>query len=199
MSAFDRLAKPPTIPGSINVNTAQVNLAVNVPYPKSSHAATNKKYVDEKTVNGYTSSVFQENPSAGNTSQSFQVALPSETLGKLTSLRIRWEYPFAAGESSSIRLYRYRKVNGVFTYTQITDIITLNDTLDWSTWHNFANTIRDYDLDTNTDTIVATNIHTDGPSPSVRALLTVFGVGPVEENDEMLNDPGSLTETWPPT
>ena len=188
---------PPNIPASLNIDSQQINKNLKVPTPTFNEAAVNKKYVDDRTVNGYTTTFSQETPAAGNTSQNFQVALPSGTIGKLTSLRIRWDYTYGVGETSSIRLYRYRKVNGSFSYSQITDIIPINNTLDWSTWYNYDSSIRTFDLNTDTDTIVVTNIHTPGGSPTARALLVVFGVG-VGDGTESYLLTSNPVSSWPP-
>lgn len=92
---------------------------------------------------------------------------------RLGYLSARCEFPFAAGETATLRAYRYRKTapGGAFTYTQITDTFVFSNTLDWSWTWPLLDRIRDgFLFDPLTDALALSNVYVAGGAPSVRAL-----------------------------
>ena len=128
---------------------------------------------------------YQDTPPPGNNGETFYV--PLKQIGKLTEIRVRWDLPFST-DTALIRFWRYRKVDGVFSYTQITDGTTFDSSYDWSVWHDISDTIRNFDLDPETDMVAVTNVYTPGGSPTVRALNVTFTI---EANE--LNEASSLS------
>lgn len=125
---------------------------------------------------------YQDDPSAlggGTYAESYPV--PGLDITRLRSLTMRVDLPFGAGELARIRLYRYRKPApfGPFNYTQITDLVVLDNTLDWSWTYDFSSAIRNgFDINPRTDSIAVSNVYTPGPTPNTRALRVDFTYKP---------------------
>ena len=143
-------------------------------------------YSSDVTFGATTQRFYQDTPPAGNNGETFYI--PLKTTGRLSQIRVRWDSPFNT-DTAQIRFWRYRKVDGVFSYTQITDSITFNSTYDWSVWHDISDLIRDYDLDPDTDMVAVTNVYTQGASPTVRALNVTFTM----VSSEISPDQSSIT------
>ena len=134
----------------------------------------NKWVYSPNTVYGAgTQRFYQDIPPSGNNGETYYV--PLKQIGKLSEIRVRWDLPFTT-DTALIRLWRYRKVNGVFSYTQLTDGTTFDSSYDWSVWHDISDTIRNFDLDPDTDMVAVTNVYTPGASPTVRALNVTFTI-----------------------
>lgn len=127
---------------------------------------------------------YQDNPGAdgsGTYAESFDVLLPSGTCGRVSRIRARVDFPAAVGEQALIRLYLYRKVNGVFSYTNMfTAPYTIDNTTDWSVTFDITSLDKGLIINPNTDSIAVSNVYTAGGAPSMRALRVDFEVQPVE-------------------
>ena len=112
--------------------------------------------------------------------------IPKELLGvtklRVSLFQVRIEFPAAAGESSLIRLYRYRKKTptGPFDLDQISSTYTVDNTHPWSfTVDATANLLPiSQDIDTNWDGIAISNVYTPGGAPTMRALRVDIGARP---------------------
>lgn len=141
---------------------------------------------------------YQDTPPPGNNGETFFI--PLESTGRIIQIKVRWDLPFNT-DTAQIRFWRYRKVNGVFSYTQITDSITFNSSYDWSVWHDISNLVRNYDLNPETDMVAVTNVYTQGASPNVRALNVTFTVVSnelVPNPTPFLSDISSPSPVYPP-
>jgi len=115
---------------------------------------------------------YQDNPPAGTVAKSYAVPHGGGTL-KLATLSARVDFPYGPGESSSIRLFRYRKTapGGAFSIAQITDTFVFNNTYDWSWTYPLDGLIRDgFDLNPLTDSVAVSNVQVNGAAPTARAL-----------------------------
>jgi len=125
-------------------------------------------------------SFYTDNPGAqgsGTYAESFAVPRKLSPLFVLASLSARVDFPFGAGESATLRLFRYRKTapGGTFSINQITDTFVFNNTFDWSWTYPLDNLIRPgFFLDPVTDSIAASNVYVSGGAPSTRALRLDF-------------------------
>lgn len=149
---------------------------------------------------------YQDNPGAqgsGTYAQSFPVTplLPYPAL-RLSQLSVRWDFPFAAGEQATIRLYIYRKASefGAFNLIQATDPFVADNTRGWSWTHQVSNLIRVgpvFNLNPETDSIAVSNVYVSGPSPTARALRVCFSMIP---DDAPVAIPFGAPEpdVWPP-
>lgn len=132
---------------------------------------------------------YQDNPGAqgsGTYAQSFPVTplLPYPTL-VLTQLSVRWDFPFAAGEQATIRLYIYRKASefGAFNLIQTTDPFVADSSKGWSWTHQVPGLIRSglvHNLNPDTDSIAVSNVYVAGPAPTARALRVCFSMVPTD-------------------
>jgi len=137
------------------------------------------------TAAGSARSYYQDNPPAdgsGTYAESFDVPRGLEVpLFKLAYLAVRVDFPFAIGESATIRLFRYRKPApfGPFSLSQITDTFVFNNTRDWSWTYDISDRIRSgFDLDPITDSIAVSNVYVAGGAPTVRALRVDYHLEP---------------------
>ena len=129
-------------------------------------------------------SYYRDSLTAGIDAQSYQVrSLGLVPYLRLASLFVRCELPAGDGESVLLRFYRYRKVEGVFDYTQITDAITIDASTDWSVNIDLSDAIRDgFELDPTTDSIAVSCDYTAGVG-TLRAFRVDFSC-------EVANDEG---------
>jgi hypothetical protein len=147
---------------------------------------------------------YQDNPGAdgaGTYAQSYSVLVPDLTLGRLHKVTVRQDAPAAAGESASIRLYRYRKSSafGSFFLDQITDTFVLDSADPWSWTIDISANIRSgFLLNPTTDSIAVSNVYTNAGGPTMRALRVDFQVEVVESAviTQSAATPGVMT--WPP-
>ncbi len=93
-------------------------------------------------------------------------------VGQLARMRIRFDFPFASGESAIVRIYRYRTVNGVFIgYCQITDALTFDDTFQFSETNDYSGAIRaGMFLSPAIDSLATSIVYTAGGTPTNRAF-----------------------------
>jgi len=117
---------------------------------------------------------------------------------QLTSIKVWFAIPPSAAQVILLRVYRYRKINGVFQYTQLNDTITINSSLDWSTIHDFSGEIRDIDIDMDTDMLAISTVNTLGGDPnSIRALTVTVETG-VTNSTKVVIPVVPETQVWPP-
>lgn len=134
---------------------------------------------------GSLQSFYQDNPGAlgsGTYAESFAVPPALAPKYKLGYLAVRCDFPIAAGESATIRLFRYRKPApfGAFSLSQITDTFVFNSTFDWSWTYDISANIRNgFDLDPITDSIAVSNVYVSGGGPTMRALRVDFSLATV--------------------
>lgn len=158
-------------------------------------------YVDQTAFGAKLNTFYQDNPPIGTRAENYYIDVMDGRIAQLNLIKIRWDFPFTSGEQASIRFYRYRKINGVFSLNQISDTIVLNEKLDWSVWHDFTSYIRDFNLDPLTDSVVVSDVHT-GEVPNVRALNVTFGM--IDSTDTIFtveDEPPIVLgspPTWPP-
>jgi hypothetical protein len=152
---------------------------------------------------GTNQAFYQDNPPAdgsGTYAQSYTVLLPEGTVGMLSKVTVRAELPAAAGESATIRLYRYRKDApfGSFFLDQITDTFVYDSTQPWSWTIDISDNIRSgFLLDPLTDGIAVSNVYVAGGTPSIRALRVDFRVEVVDTTTMTLSTPTPGVMTWP--
>ena len=132
-------------------------------------------------------SYYRDSLTPGIDAQSYQVrSLGLVPYLRLASLFVRCEIPAGAGESILLRFYRYRKVEGVFNYTQITDAITIDDSTDWSVNIDLSAAIRDgFELNPTTDSIAVSCDYTSGAG-ALRAFRVDFSCEIANEEGEPL-------------
>lgn len=129
---------------------------------------------------------YQDNPGAlgpGTYAESFAVLLPEGAIGRLSKLTVRADFPAAAGESATIRLYRFRKTApfGSFFIDQITDTFVYDSADPWSWTIDISSNIRGgFMLDPLTDSIAVSNVYANAGGPTLRALRVDFSVEPVD-------------------
>ena len=148
---------------------------------------------------------YQDNPGAdgaGTYAQSYAVLVPEQTLGQLHKVTVRQDFPAAAGESASIRLFRYRKASafGAFFIDQITSTFVLDSADPWSwTIDISANILPGFLLNWVTDMVAISNVYVPGGGPTMRALRVDFQVSVVESSiiTQAPSTPGVMT--WPPS
>jgi hypothetical protein len=153
---------------------------------------------------GTNQAFYQDNPGAdgpGTYAQSYTVLLPASTVGMLSHLTVRADLPAAAGESATIRLYRYRKTSptGSFFIDQITDTFVYDSTQPWSWTIDISDNIRSgYLLNPITDGIAVSNVYANAGPTGIRALRVDFRVEVVEAGAMVVAaaTPGAMT--WPP-
>lgn len=126
-------------------------------------------------------SFYQDNPGAdgsGTYAESFPIPRKTGISSFLiASLSARVDFPFGAGESATLRLFRYRKTQpfGVFSIQQITSTFVFNNSFDWSWTYPLESLILPgFDLNPLTDSIAASNVYVAGGAPSARALRFDF-------------------------
>lgn len=152
---------------------------------------------------GTNQTFYQDNPGAdgpGTYAESYAVLLPVGTIGMLTYVSVRCEVPPAAGETATIRLYRYRKASafGAFTYDQITDTFVLDSTDPWSWTIDISDHIRSgWFLDPQTDMVAISNVYTNAGGPTLRALRVDFQVGVIDMTNMTENLATPAVMTWP--
>ena len=132
-------------------------------------------------------SFYRDSLTPGIDAQSYQVrSLGLVPYLRLASLFVRCEIPAGPGESVVLRLYRYRKIEDVFNYTQITDTITIDDSTDWSVNIDLSDAIRDgFELDPTTDSI-AVSCDYSAEISSLRAFRVDFSCAIANEEGEPL-------------
>jgi hypothetical protein len=143
---------------------------------------------------------------AGNTNnETFYIPAAVGANAVLASINCRWDYPFTT-DSALIRFWRYRKVNGVFSYTQITNSVTFDSTDDWSVWHDISDQIRASGRDLNqlTDMVAITVVYTTGATPTVQAFNCTFTIVQISAPNEAVEaeipfmPAGTLPTPYPP-
>lgn len=132
-------------------------------------------------------SYYRDVLTSGLDAESYQVrSLGLVPYIRLASLFVRCELPAGAGESVLLRFYRYRKVDDVFNYTQITDSITIDENTDWSVNIDMSDQIRNgFELDPKTDSIAVSCDYTTGAG-SLRAFRVDFSCEVANEKGEPL-------------
>lgn len=134
---------------------------------------------------GSSNSFYQDDPGSlgsGTYAESFPVPQGFLPTMRLDYLACRFDFPFSAGESALIRVFRYRKVApfAAFQILQITSTITLDIALDWSFTYDFSgNILPGFELDPDSDSLAVSNVYTAGGTPTVRALRVDFSLGPL--------------------
>ena len=152
---------------------------------------------------GTNQTFYQDNPGAdgpGTYAESYAVLLPIGTIGMLTYVSVRCEVPPAAGETATIRLYRYRKSSafGSFSYDQITDTFVLDAADPWSWTIDISDHIREgWLLDPQTDMVAISNVYTNAGPATLRALRVDFQVGVVDPTNMTQNLATPAVMTWP--
>jgi hypothetical protein len=135
---------------------------------------------------------YEDDPGSlgsGTRAQSYPVLLPRGTVGMLSAVWVRQDFPAAAGETATLRLYRYRKTSptGSFFVDQITDTFVLDSTDPWSWTIDISANIRPgYDLNPITDGIAVSNVYVAGGTPTMRALRLDFRVEVVDTTSMVL-------------
>lgn len=120
--------------------------------------------------------------------------------GYLGSIKVWFAIPLSGLAVILVRLYRYRKVNGVFTYTLMNDPIVLNSSTDWSTVGDYSSTIRNIDVTPDDMIAVATNYTLNGSPNTIRALkiVTTLAPSPPALSSATLDPPTLAPPIWPP-
>jgi len=116
---------------------------------------------------------------SGTRAQSYTVLLPENTVGTLSNVTVRQDFPAAAGESATIRIYRYRKTGptGSFFVDLITDPFVLDSSEPWSWTIDISDNIRSgYNLNPITDGLAVSNVYVAGGGPTMRAMRVDFRV-----------------------
>ena len=112
----------------------------------------------------------------GTSASAVPIRVPSN---RVTSLTAWFALPPAAGTTINLRLYRYRRVGGVFAYTQLSDSVLLDTSFAWSVVHDLSFALRDIDIEP-TDVLAISTVNTLSGNPnSMRALLITIGTGMV--------------------
>ena len=146
---------------------------------------------------------YQDNPGAdgpGTYAQSYSILVPMGTIGRLSFLTVRQDLPSAVGETSSIRLFRYRKTEpfGSFFIDQITDTFILDSSDPWSWTIDISDNIRSgFSLDPVTDSIAVSNVYANTGTANTRALRVDFRVEVLETTAVTLSIPTPGAMTWP--
>lgn len=95
-------------------------------------------------------------------------------------------------------VFRYRRVNGVFSYTKLTDDIILDSSIDWSVTYDWSYKIRDIDIDSDTDELAISTVYAlNGASDNVRALQVTINTGKVDRVTSASSTPNNIL-AWPP-
>lgn len=148
---------------------------------------------------------YQDDPGTdgvGTYAQSYAVLVPMETLGQLYKVTVRQDFPATAGETATIRLFRYRKTSafGSFFLDQITSTFVLDSADPWSwTIDISANILPGFLLNCATDMVAISNVYTNTGASTMRALRVDFQVTVIEAASiaEAPASPGVMT--WPPS
>ena len=148
---------------------------------------------------------FQETVASGNHAVSRDVVVPPGCgVVKLYAIRFRVDYPAAANENILFRFYRYRKTGplGSFSYSQITDALTITSGTPWSWWNDGPYIRNGFYLNDTTDVVVLSTVHTVG-SNWVRALNILWSYECADAELFMEPPPtaaplGNGTAIWPP-
>lgn len=118
---------------------------------------------------------------------------------KLRTISVRVDFPFAAGESILLRMWRFRRTPA-FNFIQVTNSYTADlTTQPFSTTVDINQVIRpNFIFNKLTDSLAVGWVYTPGGTPTVRAFRVQFDfeVGDPDIDDTTI---GSTTPTWPPT
>lgn len=152
---------------------------------------------------GTNQSYYEDNPGAlgsGTRAESYAVLLPRGTTGLLSAVWVRQDFPAAAGESATLRIYRYRRTGptGSFFVDQITDTFVMDATQPWSWTIDISDHIRSgYDLNPITDGLAVSNVYVAGGAPTMRALRVDFRVEVADTTVMALSTPTPVVGPLP--
>lgn len=91
----------------------------------------------------------------------------------ISSIKVWFATPMNGNSNITLILYRYRRINDVFSYTALNDPIMIDSSLEWSTWYDFTSSILPIDIDQKTDTISISTVYNLGTGTNTIRGLTV--------------------------
>jgi len=151
--------------------------------------------VDTNLIEGISMIIrYLDTVPSGTTAESYPIKIASD---KMTSIKVWLALPMDGDSTIALRFYRYRKVGGVFSYTQLNDTITLDSSVDWSIIHDYSSTLRSIDLNQDTDTIAISTVNTIGTGTNSIRALTIWGT--TGSGPTIASVPVSEPATWPPS
>lgn len=141
---------------------------------------------------------FLDTVPTGTSANAVPIRIPST---RLTSIKTWFAVPLAGTATIKLRVYRYRRVNGVFSYVQLNDTITLDSSTDWSVIHDWSSTIRNIEINQDTDELAISTVYTlNGASNNIRALQITITTGNPSSNtlyQAPVPPTVSATPLWP--
>ncbi len=139
---------------------------------------------------------YADSVPVGTSATAEPIRIPSDRVTRLTAW---FALPPASGtQSITLRLYRYRRVDGVFNYTQLNDSVVITSALAWSVIHDFSSTLRDIDINQETDVIAISTVNSlGGGSNHIRALMITVETGLTHSLGVTYNLLPDQAPTWP--
>jgi len=149
-----------------------------------------------------TEQVFFDSLIVGTQAQNILAPYPDQTYGVVRY----WAWfalPPAGAETVNLRLYRYRRVDGVFNYTQISDSVIFDSSdsgnSEWSVIHDLTPNLRAAAADfTSADTLAVSLVASGGNTMRALTVRAQFGCNAGGLPVPFESGVGASTE-WPPT
>ena len=168
---------PPLIPSSINANSARIETLK----------------VDENiNETNRTFDIYAEGP--GSRNRTWHTGLTGK--GRVSFIGASMEIPPNNPESLTIRVYRDRFSEGVFTRTPILDPGILTSTDPFATWIDFSDNILETAI-LETD-VISLSLRESGANDSEGVNISITVILDPDASDSQLPSETSTTPSWPP-